>query len=418
MRHLYNFSIQFYLLAVHIAAIFKPKARRWLRGRKQLYKTLSLLKSNQQPLAWFHCASLGEFEQGRPVIEAFKKHQPEYKILLTFFSPSGFEVRQNYEHADFVCYLPADTPSKAKRFVTAANPSMVIFVKYEYWHNFMHEIIQRRTPLFVLSANFRPEQYFFQWYGKRFLKNLEQVTHYFVQNQQSANLLKKNGINQVTVAGDTRFDRVMKIVNEVVLIPVIEAFVAGHHEVIIAGSSWPVDEDLLARLFHKNPAKFKLIIAPHEIHEAHLQSVEKLFPGIAIRYSQAEPADLVQKQVLIIDSIGMLSKLYRYGRYAYIGGGFGVGIHNVPEAAAYGIPVIFGPNYKRFQEAIDLIEIGGAFSINNFEQLQMVFNDFEKNSSTWQKSASACRDYVQQKAGATQKVMEFIANFKSGSLKK
>jgi 3-deoxy-D-manno-octulosonic-acid transferase len=408
MRLLYNISIGLYLTAVRLAAWFNPKAKQWLQGRKNLFSDLKSFYSDTKPVVWFHCASLGEFEQGRPVIEAFRAQHPEFRILLTFFSPSGYEVRKNYEHADYVCYLPADTPSKTKRFVELVNPALVVFVKYEYWHNIMHEINRREVPFYVMSAIFRPSQYFFKWYGKRFLKNLAQVKHYFVQDQSSADLLINHGITQVSVTGDTRFDRVAKIASEIITLPMIEGFVDGHKEVIVAGSTWHPDEVLLAKLFDDNPGKYKLIIAPHEINESHLGSIEKLFQGVAARYSVVKQNEISAKQVIIIDSIGLLSKLYRYGRYAYIGGGFGVGIHNVSEAAVYGIPVIFGPNYKKFREAHDLVEIGGAFSINNPDQLAGVFSNLQNDEIAWQRSADAAKNYISRQLGATEKVLANI----------
>ena len=408
MRLVYDIGIRLYVFAVHLAAWFRPKARLWIQGRKNLFDELRTFVAEKQPTAWFHCASLGEFEQGRPVIEAFKKQHPQYRILLTFFSPSGFEVRKNYEYADHVCYLPADTTRNARRFVEMLNPALVVFVKYEYWHNFMHEITRREIPLYIMSAIFRPSQYFFKWYGMRFLKNLDQITHFFVQNQHSADLLIDHGITQVSVTGDTRFDRVAAIASEKVSFPLIEAFASEHKNIIVAGSTWPADEALLAKLLAGNPGKYKLVIAPHEINESHLHSLETLFPMGSVRYSKARQDELAGKQTLIIDSIGMLSKLYRYARYAYVGGGFGAGIHNVPEAAVYGIPVIFGPNYRKFREAVGLIENGGAYSINDYQGLAGIFRKLSDNEIAWQHSADASREYVANQIGATEKVMGAI----------
>ncbi|HHN48068.1 MAG TPA: 3-deoxy-D-manno-octulosonic acid transferase [Bacteroidales bacterium] len=407
MRLLYTLSIRLYIVAVHIASWFEPRAKKWLRGRKNLFSNLKSFAEGSQPLAWFHCASLGEFEQGRPVIEAFKNQNPHYRILLSFFSPSGFEVRKNYIHADHVCYLPADTPFNAHKFIDMVKPGLVVFVKYEYWLNFIDEITKRDVPLYVLSANFRPDQFFFMWYGKWFLKRLKKITRFFVQNRQSADLLAKHGINQVTISGDTRFDRVAAIANEKSGLPLIEAFIAGHDEVIVAGSTWQADETLLAKLFKENPGKFKLIMAPHQVHEAHIKALEELFPGLTVRYSELQQNMVVQRPVLIIDSIGMLSKLYRFGRYAYVGGGFGAGIHNVLEAAVYGIPVIFGPNHQKFTEALELIAGGGAFGIRDYNGLAKAFDHLASNSN-WQQSARAARDHVNQRTGATEKVMEWI----------
>jgi len=408
MRLLYNIGIFLYLLAVHVASWFDPKARKWLRGRKHLHKNFSGFKPGNKPVAWFHSASLGEFEQGRPAIEEFRKRNPGHFILLTFFSPSGFEIKQNYEQADYVCYLPADTPSGAKRFVDAVNPALVVFVKYEYWHNIMHEITRRAVPLYVMSAVFRPAQYFFKWYGRRFVKNLAQITHFFVQNHESADLLKAHGILQVTIAGDTRFDRVARIAAERVSLPLIEKFIEASREIIVAGSTWYPDEVLLAKLLIDHPDKYKLIIAPHEISESHLQKIEALFKGVVARYSQVKPYELTEKKVLIIDSIGLLSKLYRHGRYAFIGGGFGAGIHNVPEAAVYGIPVIFGPNFTKFNEAADLIRVGGAFSVKNYPEFKGLMRNLSGDQKAWHDSAEASRKYVAHQVGATEKVIEMI----------
>lgn len=408
MRFLYNFIIRLYLVAVRVAAAFQPKARLWIRGRKNLFSDLEVFAKQKEPTAWFHCASLGEFEQGRPVLEAYKKHHPDHRILLTFFSPSGYEVRKNYQLANHVCYLPADTPFNARHFVSLINPTMVVFVKYEYWLNFIREITSREIPFYILSANFRPGQFFFSWYGHWFLKYLRMVTHFFVQTRDSATLLYQHGIKQVTVAGDTRFDRVSAIAAEQASLMVVEEFVSGPAEIIVAGSTWPADEDLLGKLFTDNQGKLKLIIAPHEIHEAHLKALEKQFEGQTIRYSTALQTGSTGKRVLILDSIGMLSKLYRYGRYAYIGGGFGVGIHNILEAAVYGVPVIFGPNHHKFREALDLIASGGAFSISDFPQLSSLFRELSENPAKWQQSANAAKVYVSQRRGATEQVMEFL----------
>jgi 3-deoxy-D-manno-octulosonic-acid transferase len=407
MRLLYSLSIRLYLAAVHVASWFEPRAKKWLHGRRNLFSNLQPFSEGLQPVAWFHCASLGEFEQGRTVIEAFKNKYPHYRILLSFFSPSGFEVRKNYIHADYVCYLPADTAANAHKFVNLVKPSLVVFVKYEYWLNFIDEITRRNVPLYVLSANFRPDQFFFRWYGKWFLKRLKKITRFFVQNHQSADLLAKNGINQATVSGDTRFDRVAAIANEASGLPLIEAFVSGHDEVIVAGSTWQSDEALLARLFKENSGKFKLIIAPHQVHESHIKALAEMFQGLAVWYSALQQNAVEQKSVLIVDSIGMLSKLYRYGRYAYVGGGFGAGIHNVLEAAVYGIPVIFGPNHHKFTEALELIAAGGAFGIRDYSGLAKTFYHLATDNN-WQQSALAASDYVSERTGATGKVMEWL----------
>ncbi|MGB4204716.1 MAG: glycosyltransferase N-terminal domain-containing protein [Bacteroidales bacterium] len=405
MQLLYNIGIRIFLLAVHIASLFNTKARKWINGRKNIFDDIRHFSDGQKPVAWFHCASLGEFEQGRPVIEAFMQKHPQYRILLTFFSPSGFEVRKNYTHADHICYLPADTPENASRFVETVNPAFVVFVKYEYWLNYINEITGRNIPMYILSATFRTDQFFFKWYGKWSLQSLKKITRFFVQTEESAKLLEKHGISQTTVTGDTRFDRVSTIAQEAASLPVIEQFAEGQEIMIVAGSTWQPDELLLSKLLKEFPDKFKLIIAPHEIHESHLKTIEQQFSDNTVRYSTIQKTGTSGSNVLIIDSIGMLSKLYRYAKIAYIGGGFGAGIHNILEAAVYGIPVVFGPNHHKFQEALDLIASGGAYSINSYEDFKKTILNLSDNLNVWQKSADASNSYVVGKCGATAKVM-------------
>ncbi len=406
MRWLYNIAIIIYLSGIRVFSLFNSKARKWIAGRRQIFDFLGKIPSDGRPVAWFHCSSLGEFEQGRPVFEAFHTQNPRFRILLTFFSPSGYDVKKNYEVADFVCYMPPDTPRNARRFIEILNPSLVMFVKYEYWHNYISEITRRTIPFYVLSANFRRDQYFFRWWGKWFLKNLKQTTLFFVQTQNSAELLQSHGINQVLVTGDTRFDRVLAVARQHVSFPVIEKFVKDQL-VMVAGSTWLPDEEMLARLAQKSEVPLKLIIAPHETTELHLRKLETLFPEKPVRLSRAE---LLTEpyEVLIIDSIGMLSFAYRYGQIAYIGGGFGVGIHNVLEAAVYGIPVIFGPKFDKFREAQELIALGGAFCVKDYSGLVEVFSHLCSNPEAYKKSAEICREYVVHHAGATQKVLQCL----------
>ncbi|NLN95110.1 MAG: 3-deoxy-D-manno-octulosonic acid transferase [Bacteroidales bacterium] len=405
MHLLYNLGIRIFLLAVHVASLFNTKARKWINGRKNIFDDIRHFSDGQKPVAWFHCASLGEFEQGRPVIEAFRLKYPQYRILLTFFSPSGFEVRKNYTHTDHICYLPADTPGNARRFVEIVNPAFVVFVKYEYWLNYINEITVRNIPMYILSATFRTDQFFFKWYGKWSLKSLKKITRFFVQTEESAKLLEKHGISQITVTGDTRFDRVSTIAREATSLPVIEQFTESQKIMIVAGSTWQPDELLLSKLLNEFPEKFKLIIAPHEIHESHLKTIEHQFSDNTVRYSTLPKTGTTDSNVLIIDSIGMLSKLYRYAKITYIGGGFGAGIHNILEAAVYGVPVVFGPNHHKFQEALDLIASGGAYAINSYEGLKKTILNLSDNINAWQKSADASNYYVAGKCGATAKVM-------------
>jgi 3-deoxy-D-manno-octulosonic-acid transferase len=408
MQIIYNGLIRLYLLGVWLAAFFKPKARQWLTGRKHVFRGLESFSKAKGEVIWLHCASLGEFEQGRPLIEAFKKGHPHYRILLTFFSPSGYEIRKNYALADHVCYLPADTPSNARRFLELVNPAKVIFVKYEYWHNYISQITGRNIPFYILSANFRPDQYFFRWYGKWFLENLKKTNRFFVQSENSAELLVSHGITQVTVTGDTRFDRVASIAAEPVSLPLISRFVEEALHVMVAGSTWPADEVIIARFFRMYKGSFKLIIAPHEINEAHLKEMEPLFEDKAIRYSVANEKNIEGKKVLIIDSIGLLAKIYRYGNYAYVGGGFGAGLHNIVEAAVYGMPVLIGPKYTRFREAVDLVDRGGAFSINCYPTFAGVLMRLMREEEERQRSGAISRSFVAQSIGATAKVMEWL----------
>ncbi len=405
MQLLYNLGIRIFLLAVHVASLFNTKARKWINGRKNIFDDIRHFSDGPKPVAWFHCASLGEFEQGRPVIEAFRLKHPQYRILLTFFSPSGFEVRKNYTHADHICYLPADTPENARRFVEIVNPDFVVFVKYEYWLNYINKITGRNIPMYILSATFRTDQFFFKWYGKWSLKSLKKITRFFVQTKESAKLLEKHGISQITVTGDTRFDRVSTIAREAASLPVIEQFSESQKIMIVAGSTWQPDELLLSKLLNEFPEKFKLIIAPHEIHESHLKTIEHQFLNNTIRYSTLPKTGTTDSNVLIIDSIGMLSKLYRYAKISYIGGGFGAGIHNILEAAVYGVPVLFGPNHHKFQEALDLIASGGAYAINSYEGFKKTILNLSDNINAWQKSADASNSYVAGKCGATTKVI-------------
>ncbi|MCB0807291.1 MAG: 3-deoxy-D-manno-octulosonic acid transferase, partial [Bacteroidales bacterium] len=363
MTFFYNIAIQLYLLLIRLASLFNKKAALWLSGRKNLFTDLSNRIDTKAKYIWIHCASLGEFEQGRPVIEQIRKELPGYKIALSFFSPSGYEVRKNYNGVDLVTYLPIDTPGNARKFIEILNPQLAVFVKYEFWFNYLKALHNKDVAVLIISAIFRKEQHFFKTYGGWFRNQLRNIHRIFVQNQTSAGLLHSIGIENVTISGDTRFDRVADIALQPKKFPVVEKFAEGS-KVLLAGSSWPADERFLPSLLKQQ--ELKLIIAPHEIHEEHLKSIETMFPeGQIIRFSKATDHNIGSAEVLLIDGIGFLSSLYQYCDIAHIGGGFGKGIHNILEAVTFGKPVVFGPNYRKFNEAVELIQNGGAFTIKD-----------------------------------------------------
>jgi len=407
MRLLYSLGILLYGLLLRLIAPFHPKAKRWVEGRKDWYQHMSQTVEVGQKHIWFHFASLGEFEQGRAVLEEIKKNYPTKKIVITFYSPSGYEIRKNTALADYVFYLPEDTAVNARNFMELLNPEFAVFTKYEYWYYFFRELGRRDIPLLMISAIFRPQQIFFQPYGTFFRQILDNVSYFFVQNEESLHLLKENGIRQVGVTGDTRFDRVVQLPRTHRAIEEVKEF-SGQQNVLIAGSTWPQDETLLQDLMVKYP-DWKLIIAPHEVQESHLSTIKDLFPQ-ALRFSQFSDYNkkhIQDAQVLIIDNIGMLSALYAYGHIAYIGGGFGAGIHNTLEAATYGLPVIFGPKYHKYQEAKDLIEEGAGFSIGTAQQLGSVFDALQDDQKRLT-AAKHAKDYVRQHAGATAIIMKYL----------
>jgi 3-deoxy-D-manno-octulosonic-acid transferase len=402
MLIIYNGALKLYLTLILVASFFNKKAKQWVEGRrKQVYVNLP-------ESVWFHFASLGEFEQGRPVLDQFRKNYPDDSIVITFFSPSGYEVRKNTMLADAVYYLPLDTKKNAIAFIDAINPRIAVFTKYEYWYYFFKELNSRDIPLYMISAIFRPGQLFFKWYGGLHRKILRLVSHFFVQDKNSADLLTGLGINQVSISGDTRFDRVLA--NALDPKSVLPAFqFKNKHPLLIAGSTWPEDEKLLVSIVTYY-TDWKFIFAPHEISEDKLANLVKwLPPGSTLRYSQINShTDFNHYQTLIIDNIGMLSSLYQYADMAYIGGGFGAGIHNTLEAAAFGLPVIFGPKYQKFKEAQDLIRIGGAFSINDAQELKLAASKLI-NLEDRQHLGQKLKDYVREHAGATAIIMAYIA---------
>lgn len=408
MHLFYNLGIALFDLAVSLAAPFSKRAALLVKGRKTVWDTLGGV-SLEGDVIWVHCASLGEFEQGRPLIEAIRKKNPSYKIVLSFYSPSGYEVRKNYKEADVVCYLPSDTRANAKRFISTVNPRMVFFVKYEYWYNYFRELKEVGTPLYLVSAIFRKDQIFFKWYGGWFRKILNNVKCFYIQDEKSAALLDGIGIKAYIVAGDTRFDRVAAIAAAANPIPVVENFATGA-KVLVAGSTWPADEQIIANYINNSAKDVKLIIAPHMVDESHIQQLERRFALPVCRYTKVKGEIGADIRVLIIDTIGLLSAIYRYGSVAYLGGGFGKGIHNTLEAATYGMPVIFGPHHLKFKEAIDLKEKGAGFSINDSVEfgnlMERLWDD--ENKDYLKKSGEAALKYVQSMCGATEEILKLI----------
>ncbi len=413
---MYTIGIYIFVLCMLIAAIFHKKARKMVVGIGQTYLLLRRHIKNTDRVVWFHAASLGEFEQGRPLMERLRVEHPEYKILLTFYSPSGYEVRKDYEGADLVCYLPFDTPGNALSFIRLAHPEIAIFIKYEFWTNYLITCRRKGIKTYSVSSIFRPDQYFFKWhmFGKYpTLKPLRQFDHLFVQNESSKKLLAEYGINCVTVVGDTRLDRVIAIKNAAAPLPLVEKF-AGNSPCFIAGSSWGPDEEIYIPYFGKHK-DWKLIIAPHVISETHLKDIEKLLDDNgfkSIRYTEIEDGTQSGEgaSALIVNCFGKLSSIYRYGKVALVGGGFGVGIHNVPEAAVYGIPVLFGPNNQKFREAQALKACGGSFEYQDDASFAALMDNFINNPETLQKAGQAAGNYINANAGAADKCFNAIFN--------
>jgi len=412
LRFLYNLFVLLYSGAISIAAAWNKKAAQWKEGRKNLWAELTQTFSNPHAVIWIHASSAGEFEQAKPVIEAFKKAFPEYKILVTFFSPSGYPSGKKFALADYVFYLPLDTRQNAERFITIVQPKLVIFIKYDFWYHHLKAVHDRTIPLLLVSAIFRKEQLFFKPHGRFYLRMLRLFTHLFVQDETSYELLKKFGIEQCTVAGDTRFDRVLTIAKNFQPVPFIDAFVSNK-KTIVAGSTWPDDETRLHGVLKKLDG-IKMIIAPHEIDAAHIKSITQLFQK-SILYSslKALPQEALQKglqdaDVLIIDNVGMLSKLYAYATITYVGGGFARGIHNTLEAAVFGKPVLFGPHYQKFREAHELIACGAAFSYDGEEALQRLFSTLLYDDGALMQSSNAASDYVHNHGGATEKIINYV----------
>lgn len=417
---IYNIVIYFVLWGIAIASLFNEKVRKMWRGEREAFKILKQKVDPNAKYIWFHAASLGEFEQGRPLMERIRKDYPQYKILLTFYSPSGYEVRKNYEGADIICYMPVDTRLNAIRFLRLVRPVMAFFIKYEFWSNFLHILKHRNIPTYSVSSIFREDQVFFKWYGRSYAGVLKCFTRFFVQNEESKRLLEGIGITAVDVVGDTRFDRVLQIKEAAKQLPICEAFRTGvassqsadvpHHDfkVFIAGSSWPPDENIFIPFFNEHK-DWRLLIAPHVIAEEHLKLILSLIKGKkVVRYTQTTPEEAAEADVLIIDCFGLLSSMYNYGDVAYIGGGFGVGIHNTLEAAVWNMPVIFGPNNKKFQEAQGLLKSGGGFEINTYEDFSGLMSSLMNDEAFLKQAGDKAGAFVAHLAGATDKVLASV----------
>lgn len=417
---IYNIVIYFVLWGIAIASLFNEKVRKMWRGEREAFKILRQKVDPNAKYIWFHAASLGEFEQGRPLMERIRKDYPQYKILLTFYSPSGYEVRKNYEGADIICYMPVDTRLNAIRFLRLVRPVMAFFIKYEFWSNFLHILKHRNIPTYSVSSIFREDQVFFKWYGRSYAGVLKCFTRFFVQNEESKQLLKGIGITAVDVVGDTRFDRVLQIKEAAKHLPICEAFRTGvassqsadvpHHDfkVFVAGSSWPPDENVFIPFFNEHK-DWRLLIAPHVIAEEHLKLILSLIKDKkVVRYTQTTPEEAAEADVLIIDCFGLLSSMYNYGDVAYIGGGFGVGIHNTLEAAVWNMPVIFGPNNKKFQEAQGLLKSGGGFEINTYEDFSGLMSSLMNDETFLKQAGDKAGTFVAHLAGATDKVLASV----------
>ena len=416
---MYNLIIYLYQLGVIVVSLFNEKVRKMWRGERDAIRILRQQVDPTAKYVWFHAASLGEFEQGRPLMEQLRRDHPEYKILLTFFSPSGYEVRKNYEGADIICYLPLDTITNARRFLRTIRPVMAFFIKYEFWYNYLHILKHRGVPLYSVSSIFRDGQIFFRWYGRQYGRVLKCFTHFFVQNEKSKELLATIGINNVTITGDTRFDRVLKIKESLPSSPSpkemgVINFLKERNDakVFIAGSSWPPDEDIFIRYFREHPG-WTLIIAPHVIGEDHLQQIEQKLQGWNVRRltrlsTPPSPVKEGEGEALIVDCFGLLSSIYRHATVCYIGGGFGVSIHNTLEAAVWGKPVIFGPENKKFQEAQDLKQCGGGFEIQGYDDFAALMDRFSSTPDFIVEAGRKAGAYVNEQAGATQRILSSV----------
>ncbi len=405
MLILLSIGIVFYTIGILIASLFSKKARLWIRGRRGQFDKLSAIFSGNEHPIWVHSASLGEYEQARPIIETIKQNNPNIKILVTFFSPSGYEIRKNDTLPDYIFYLPSDTKSHARKFLQIVQPQMAIFVKYEFWYNYICELSNLKIPFYYVSAIFRPNQYFFKPYGKWFVRQLSKASGFFVQNEESKQLLNSIGIQQVEVCGDTRFDRVYTIANQLYTLDFVQQFKQGN-KLIVAGSTWGPDEALLAELFN-NLQGYKMIVAPHEItRKAEVMKTFEKFKTVF--YTESSEDNLKNSDILIVDTIGMLSKIYKYSDISYIGGAFKTGLHNILEAAVFGVPLFFGPKHSKFNEAVMLVQLKGAFSISSYLEMLDIIRHFESEPSYYETTCDICRQYVQQNIGACDRICKRI----------
>ena len=404
---IYNWSLAIYAVLIRLAALRIPKARQWVEGRRNLFDLMARAIGPGQRIVWVHAASLGEFEQGRPIIEKLREQHPEYKILLTFFSPSGYEIRKNYPGADYIFYLPIDTPRNARRFLDIVRPEIAVFVKYEFWINLLRGLHRRKVRTYVVSAIFRRNSIFFRPYGGMWRQALETFDTLFVQNEESKRLLAGLGFDNAVVAGDTRFDRVAEIARSAPRIDLIER-VRGSDRLFVAGSTWGPDEELLIRLMNDNP-EVKFVVAPHEMDETRIARLMAETRGGAVRYTACSPdTQFGAEQLLILDTVGLLSSVYGYATWSYIGGGFGIGIHNTLEAATFGLPVAFGPNYEKFKEARDLVTLGAARPVTDYEQLRAWFAPLRDDPARLQQASRAAKDYTTSHQGATELILKTV----------
>lgn len=407
---IYWLAIRLYVLAVRVASLFNPKAKLFVKGRRKLLSNIKYALINERrPRVWMHCASLGEFEQGRPLLEALKKEYPNFAFVITFFSPSGYEVRKNYEGADYIFYMPVDSPSHARKFIDAVQPRLCLFVKYELWYYYLNLLAKKDIPVLLVSAIFRKDQAFFKWYGRLHRRMLNCFNHIFVQDEGSVQLLNRINVEHVSIGGDTRFDRVIKAKEHFEVLPIAEKFCKGA-KVIVAGSTWAEDEQILSDVLKVLPQHWKLIIAPHEVHEKHINETLNLFGDVA-KWSEWSDEG-VNKSVLVIDSIGMLLSLYNYADVAWVGGAFRTGLHNTLEAAVYGLPIIHGPEYNKFKEARELVAAGASFPINTSEDAIALINKWDTDSVAYNQTKDAARNYVIINAGATDRILTYLAEKK------
>ena len=404
---LYNICIALYSYIVALVGIWNKKARQWSQGRKNIFSSMQQAIGKEDKVVWIHVASLGEFEQGRPIIEQIRREKPEYKILVTFFSPSGYEIRKNYNGADYIYYLPIDTPRCVRRFLNIAHPEIAIFVKYEFWLNYLFELRRRQIRTFIISTIFRRKSIFFSWYGALWRRALRSFETMFVQNQESKELLHGIGFDNVIIAGDTRFDRVAELAQAAKKIPLVERF-KSESDLFVAGSTWGPDEDILLDLINANP-DIKFVVAPHEMDEGRIAKIISTTKGGALRYTQCDEAtDFTSTQVLVLDTIGILSSVYGYAKWSYIGGGFGVGIHNTLEAATFALPIAFGPNYHKFKEARDMIALGAATKVESAEDLLKWFKPLREDAAFLKEVSNKAKEYTTQNQGATALIMKTI----------